>query len=606
MKKIGRFLLLLLLIGCFSHSAYAAVQVTAEVDSNDVALGEQIVLSITANDSDAEEPNLDFLREKFKVYSSGTSSSTQIINMKVSVSKTFNYVLIPMVAGKFKISSINVAIDGKNYETEPFILNVRHSGQARSKSKATPGVTPRAKSEAQDDKAMFVTASVSNKNPYKNEQVVFTFRFFKRRGADLRGAGIENFDFDNFWTEDAGKERQYTKTINGISYVVNELKKVLFPTKVGKLVVTPVNLIADVVVRSQNRRRNRGGMMDDSFFGGFFGNRGRIVKKRLSTKPITINVKPLVEPAKGNLVGHFSVKSNISDRNVKQGDSVTLTITINGSGNIRDIEDLKIPESPNYKLYDDKPELKVMYNGKRIIGQKVIKKALVPIKPGRIEIPPFGINFFDPKKGAWVHRETKAQVINVTKSEGDSFLKSVSGRELGIKKKQVELIGKDIFPIKTSIDGVKSYAGTFVYYAICLALILLPGVLYFVLRFVTKSRQELSSNLALQRKNRAMKSFNKNYKVATKEKTPEKIETALKEFVGNVLNVNGLATTHDEFERLLLADNNDDELVKSIKKTLELLEGAKFGAYSLSAEDLDDNLSKTKDFVSQLKRRYRL
>ena len=81
------------------------VQVLATVDRNEITLEDSLQLSITIqgtqNTSPPELPSL----PDFRISSSGTSSSTQIINMKRNISITHNYRLTPMNTGHFKIGS---------------------------------------------------------------------------------------------------------------------------------------------------------------------------------------------------------------------------------------------------------------------------------------------------------------------------------------------------------------------------------------------------------------------------------------------------------------------------------------------------------------------
>ena len=77
------------------------IQVLATVDKNEITLEDSLQLSITIqgtqNTSPPELPSL----PDFRISSSGTSSSTQIINMKRNISITHNYRLTPMNTGHF-------------------------------------------------------------------------------------------------------------------------------------------------------------------------------------------------------------------------------------------------------------------------------------------------------------------------------------------------------------------------------------------------------------------------------------------------------------------------------------------------------------------------
>ena len=91
------------------------IQVLATVDKNEITLEDSLQLSITIqgtqNTSPPELPSL----PDFRISSSGTSSSTQIINMKRNISITHNYRLTPMNTGEFKIGPARIRTNRKTY-----------------------------------------------------------------------------------------------------------------------------------------------------------------------------------------------------------------------------------------------------------------------------------------------------------------------------------------------------------------------------------------------------------------------------------------------------------------------------------------------------------
>ena len=101
------------------------IQVLATVDRNEITLEDSLQLSITIqgtqNTSPPELPSL----PDFRISSSGTSSSTQIVNMKRNISITHNYRLTPMNTGHFKIGPVRIRTNGKTYVTQPITIEVR-------------------------------------------------------------------------------------------------------------------------------------------------------------------------------------------------------------------------------------------------------------------------------------------------------------------------------------------------------------------------------------------------------------------------------------------------------------------------------------------------
>ena len=118
------------------------------------------------------------------------------------------------------------------------------------------------------DKIAFTETSVSNKSPFLNEQLVYTFKLFRR--AEARNINL-NMPHDEtfFRKETAGKPKRYSQVINGISYDVEEISTALFPLKVGKAALPPSMLELDLILPVQGNRTNDpfARFFNDPFFG---------------------------------------------------------------------------------------------------------------------------------------------------------------------------------------------------------------------------------------------------------------------------------------------------------------------------------------------------
>jgi len=248
----------------------------------------------------------------------------------------------------------------------------------------------------------------------------------------------------------------------------------------------------------------------------------------------------------------------------------------------------------------------VKHRGGKIYGSKITRKAIVPIKHGTINIPSFSLDYFDTEKEKWEHLKTRAIEVKVLKSENQEKLNAISSDVLMPQRKQIKLLGKDIFPIKTSLGAVRHLSASGLFYIIILVVSIFPGLIYLALFLIKKNREKLSKDQSLRRRSVALKNFKKSSRGALVEKSPEKTEMCLREFLGNVFNVNGLATTPLEFREIMLRENVDENLLDTTVKTLENLEGAKFGAYSFKPEDIDSYMKVIKKIVESFKGRYGL
>ena len=149
------------------------IQVLATVDRNQITLEDSLELSITIRGTqNTPPPELPSMPD-FRITPSGTSSSTQIINMERSVSITHNYRLIPMNAGKFKIGPARVRANNKVYSTQPINIVVQ-----KAMSPSQSGNRP-----------VFLETTVSKKEAFVGEQLIYSFKLYYRVEA-------KNFDLN--------------------------------------------------------------------------------------------------------------------------------------------------------------------------------------------------------------------------------------------------------------------------------------------------------------------------------------------------------------------------------------------------------------------------
>ena len=227
------------------------IKVLATVDRNEITLEDSLQLSITIQGTqNTPPPELPSLPD-FRISSSGTSSSTQIINMKRSVSITHNYRLTPMNTGHFKIGPARVRTNGKTYVTQPINIDVKK---------------PTAPSQS-GNRPVFIESTISKKKAFVGEQLIYSFKVFHRIEA-------KNFDLkmpfgaSYFQKEELGKTKGYQSVINGIQYHVQEVSVALFPIKSGKAEIPTASLEFDIYHRTQNHSNQGpfGQFFNDPFF----------------------------------------------------------------------------------------------------------------------------------------------------------------------------------------------------------------------------------------------------------------------------------------------------------------------------------------------------
>ena len=140
------------------------IQLSASVDKNHLTIEDSINLSIKISGvHNPPTPKLPPLPD-FVVRSTGTQSSTQIFNSDMRVSTTHKYLLIPRSEGIFLIGSVTMNLSGSIYRSDPITVTVKKPSPIKSN----------------ENRHVYTETSISKTTPYINEQVVYTFKLFRK------------------------------------------------------------------------------------------------------------------------------------------------------------------------------------------------------------------------------------------------------------------------------------------------------------------------------------------------------------------------------------------------------------------------------------------
>ena len=547
-------LLLLFLIPALSTQSFGEnISVTATVDKNRLTLEDVLQLSIvirgTQNTPPPELPSL----PDFRVTAAGTSSSTQYINTQRSVSITHNYRLTPMNTGTIVIGPARVRANGKTYSTQPITIEVQKPSTSAGRK----------------DKVAFAETVLSSKKAYIGEQLVYTFRLFHR--VDAKNLNLQ-LPFDKTWfnKEDLGEPKSYINIVNGLQYHVQELSMALFPLKKG-LIEIPASIIElDLLYKTQNRQDR---------FSQFFGQRTQAEHKVLRSQPLQVEVLPLPDGApKGfkNLIGQFNISAELGKTDLEVGDTTTLTVTVSGRGNVRDIS-FEEPNLKNYfKIYPDKPEFNQTVQNNQIMGEKVFKFALVPLEAGSRTLPKFSLPFFDSANAQYRVATTQPISLTIKPSSTKEELNLVqSGQQNAAPgKPEIETLGTDILPIYTELDKFQndgSHSSAFIG-----ASLGSPVILFIISAFVIKRQSRMKHDVAFFRRRNAYKNANQRLKQMSEHSDSKEfarqLSEILREYIGDKLNLQGKAITAEEVEVRLKESNFQPGQAEDTRKLLEKCE----------------------------------
>ena len=385
------FFVVLCLLVLICSTAQGAV--TATVDRTTIALDETLNLTI-GKDSGSffSGPDLSPVENDFKVVGQNQSSSTQIINGNVTSSMKWNIVLAPKRAGALQIPAIAV---GKE-KTSPVTVTVVK--QTEPKTTAV-------------DASIFIETDIDARSVYVQSQLIFTLRIYVVSGIQVQDPGAPRL-------QDAVVEKlddtAFDKRIDNRLYRVFELRYAIFPQKSGILEIP--QMVVKAAMPGQQRYR---GFLDR------FGSQGKTVQLRSDSEKVTVKEKPASFPQSATWLPTDSLSIfdewSRNPASLKVGESTTITIGMAGQGLLgTQLPPIALSEIDGIKLYQGKAEVRNHATGDGITGIRQESIALIPTRPGTLQLPEMRIPWWNKKNSKVEYAVIPARELVITGEEEKS------------------------------------------------------------------------------------------------------------------------------------------------------------------------------------------
>ena len=467
----------ILLIFLTIFSFVSAQEVRATISSNNIQLSDVFTFKVEAINAD-KNPEVDLapLMNDFSIVSGpAQQTNMQWINGKSTSSRSLSWSLVAKREGKLTIPQLTVTLGKNTVQTQSIILTVAESDKNYESNE------------------LFLSIEADKKRAYVGEQITVTYKLYTRVNMS-----IQNVDFpkhSGFWTEELFVPQQVDfkdVVLEGVSYKMATLYRVaLFPTKSGRLELTPMTMNCSVVIKSK-----RTNFFNDPFFGSF-GN--QTLPKVLRTKQTVINVKEFpgeIPEGFTGAVGDFRISSSIVPQNVKANNAATFKIEFKGTGNIDvfSLPEIKFPQ--NIEVFTPTVKTEKEPFRDKITGTITKEYILIPRKTGRYSIPEIEILYFNPKVSAW--RSTSTQPLEISVEPDDNIVSGASG----YTKEEVELLGEDIRFIRANEIKWKRDQNPYLIFGIYLLsiiLIVLPSLIFKIHANRLSSEDLRKSKSALKR-----------------------------------------------------------------------------------------------------------
>ena len=398
---VGRTLLLLLAL--LLPLSLGAQTIRVEVPQT-VVQGAPFQLSYTYSGSEdferVTEPKASGLQVLYGPARQQMSSYQNINGRSSSTSSvSFTFTLLAEHTGNISIPAVTAILGGKRVTVHGATVCVlppdKNAPSARSQGTAGTSVTG----------TYFFRALPSATVVYEKQAFPIRYKLYATTEFEINS--YEAPQYDGFLSEkqaDDGRRQLQLETYQGRNYrTVDILSEVLFPQRSGTLTIPSSKIGIRVPVPQAS---------DDPFFGSAV-----LADRTVESAPVTIQVRPL--PSEGQpkdfsgAVGSFRMRAELLTKNPKTNESVTIRLTLEGTGNLKQVISPAIAFPQDFEVYDPKETYEEKVSATEVYGKKIIEYFAIPRRTGSVTIPALTFSYFDPKLGRYETLRSQTFSLNV-------------------------------------------------------------------------------------------------------------------------------------------------------------------------------------------------
>ena len=544
------------------------------------------------------------------------SSSTSFVNGKrtSSFTLTYTYTLMASKEGTFTIPPATIKVDGEQYTSNGVRISVLPPDQpsnasAASQSASNSGSSQTAKggqtSNSTSDLSsnIFMRTLVSKTKVHEQEAILLSYKLYFA-GVDV--AQLTNNtrlpEFKGFLKQELeiGEIQTELEHYNGRNYQTAVLyRTLLFPQRSGDITIDPAQF--EALLRVQNRAQVR------SIFDDFF-NSYTTATKALTSPGVTIHVSAL--PAGKPMgfsggVGQFNISSAISSTDLQANEAVTLTLTIQGAGNMKLLKTPAVDWPEGFEVYDPKVTNNFRNSTSGVSGTKTIEYLAIPRAGGTYAIPPIQFSYYDTQADDYKTLTTPEYTLHIARSANEEANAAVVNNF--VQKEDIQQLGSDIryiyanelpeFKIRQSTVTF----GTLAFWLCYLVPALLAALLFIIFRKKIKENADITrvrykkANKVAQRR---LKTAEQLLKADNKTAFFEEIERAAWTYLSDRLSIPTAQLNKENIAQILAAKGVAEALIKDV---LHVLSTAEFARYAPTSDHaMQDIYNDTTKIINQL------
>jgi hypothetical protein len=433
MRRTGSHFLATALLGLASTALAAeAPVVTQEVDRTEVGTDDIFIVTVRAIDapsgSSLQLPDVPTVETLGTARASQSSIRIGAGGPRVQQISTLTVRMRAQKPGKLVLPPAELHASNGVFRSQPVTVTVKPGHVPAPQGSARPrqdpfGMSPfpedednpfdvfRRRQQAAGEKDLFLRGELDKKEVYQGEQATLSLWIYAR--VDLsRVDAVTMPKLDGFWTEDVETPKELTgetRTVDGVPYRAYLLRRLaLFPVKSGTREIGPVE--ADITT------------------GFLFAGR----REHRASPPLSLRVRPLPPGAppgfQPSAVGAWALSAELTSTRTELGSPVTLRVSVEGRGNVKDLVVPRPVVPPALKLYDPSTSDKTSTVRGRIQGRRTQEFLVLPQQTGTFEIPALELAYFDPDTGRYEKSRTAPMTLAVVPGSGAGPVASAPGR----------------------------------------------------------------------------------------------------------------------------------------------------------------------------------
>ncbi len=445
LKKIILLSVLMMLTGHLLAQVKFSASVSPVVINKDEYVTIRFVIE---NATDIKQLNPPDFRKFILISGPNQETGMSSVNGAVTQFSAVSYVLQPRLPGQYAINGATAIVGNISLRSNPVKIVVRNilSGNAIAPPSASRGgfsdpFSQSAVPEFQDyilhtgenvqekvAKNMQLRLQTDRTSCYVGEPIVASYKLYSRLKSESSLA--KNPSFNGFSVIDLSQPdpSDYKReTLNGREYNVYNIRKAqLYPLQAGDVELETA-VLENTIQFLKDGGANQPNSVRDLING--FSMSGETVPETvtLSSKPVTISVKPLPEAHKPSsfkgAVGEFTFEAAPEKTSFSTDETGSLGIRISGKGNLQLLTAPDINWPDGIEAFDPKVTDNTVRTTVPVSGNKVFIFSFAVEKAGTYILPPIEFSYFDPSSGTYKILQSKPVEFSILKGKGTSALK---------------------------------------------------------------------------------------------------------------------------------------------------------------------------------------